>query len=237
MIPSEHESKLRRLNQIFLEENQKLNLSAFREEEQSWVGNIEDSLSILDSPLLLGEGKPVLSEAEGGVRSLKILDLGTGGGFPLLPLAICQPESKLTGLDSTNKKISAVERITKELSLTNVDLISGRAEELGRDPEHREQYDLILSRAVAGTNTLLELCAPFAKVKGKIVFWKSMKIDKELEDSLMARAELTCHLIDQYEYELPEPFGKRQLLIFEKTSPTSDKYPRKIGEPKKKPLT
>jgi len=222
MIPSECESKLRQLNQIFLEENQKLNLSAFREEEQSWVGNIEDSLSILDSGIELNG---------------KIFDLGTGGGFPLLPLAICQPESKLTGLDSTNKKISAVERITKELSLTNVDLISGRAEELGRDPEHREQYDLILSRAVAGTNTLLELCAPFTKVKGKIVFWKSMKIDKELEDSLMARAELTCHLTNQYEYELPEPFGKRQLLIFEKTSPTSDKYPRKIGEPKKKPLT
>lgn len=229
MIPPEHEPDLRQLNKIFLEENQKLNLSAFREEEQSWVGNVEDSLSILDSPLLqTGEGL--------GVRSLKILDIGTGGGFPLLPLAICFPDSEHVGLDSTQKKISAIEHIAKEIGLTNVSLISGRAEELGRDSEHREQYDLVTARAVAETNVLLELCAPFVKVKGKIIFWKSMKIDKELEESLMARAELTCHLVDQYEYELPEPFGKRQLLIFEKTSPTADKYPRKIGEPKKKPI-
>ncbi len=240
MIPSEYESALRQLNKIFLEENLKLNLSAFREEEQSWIGNIEDSLAILDSNILEQHSSPLLPGEGPGVRSggenLRLIDIGTGGGFPLLPLAMCLPQCYLTGLDSTNKKISAVERIAKELSLTNVDLISGRAEDLGRDPNHREQYDLVLSRAVAGANVLLELCAPFAKVKGKIVFWKSMKIDQELEDSLMARAELTCHLTNQHEYELPEPFGKRQLLVFEKTSPTSDKYPRKVGEPKKKPI-
>jgi len=236
MIPSAHESALRQLNQIFLEENQKLNLSAFREPEQSWIGNIEDSLAILDSNILEQHSSPLLEGEGSGVRSLKILDLGTGGGFPLLPLAICLPDSKLTGLDSTNKKISAVERIAKEMNLSNVDLVIGLAEEFGHNPEHREQYEIVLSRAVAPINILLEFCAPFTKVKGKIVFWKSMKIDKELEDSLMARAELTCHLINKHEYELPEPFGKRQLLIFEKTSPTADKYPRKVGEPKKKPI-
>ena len=235
MIPAEHEPKLRHLNKIFLEENQKLNLSAFREEEQSWIGNIEDSLAILDV-LPFSTPQPPGAEGGGDGNGGKILDIGTGGGFPLLPLAICLPGSKLTGLDSTQKKISAVERISDKLNLTNVNLVSGRAEELGRDPNHREQYDLVLARAVAESNTLLELCAPFAKVKGKIIFWKSMKIDKELEDSLIARAELTCHLVDQYKYELPDPFGKRQLLIFEKTSPTSEKYPRKVGEPKKKPL-
>jgi len=172
----------------------------------------------------------------GGGGGEQIFDLGTGGGFPLLPLAICLPEAQLTGLDSTQKKIAAVERIAKELDLENLNLIAGRAEELGRDPAHREQYDLVLSRAVAELNVLLELCAPLCKVGGEIVLWKSMKIDKELEDSLMARAELTCHLIGQHEYELGGKFGKRQLLVFEKTSPTKEKYPRKVGEPKKNPI-
>ncbi|MBU0459017.1 16S rRNA (guanine(527)-N(7))-methyltransferase RsmG [Patescibacteria group bacterium] len=235
MISEEHESQLRRLNQVFIEENRKLNLSAFREEEQSWIGNVMDSLSILDPPLLLGEGLGVRYNNSSKI-SIKILDIGTGGGFPLLPLAICLPECELTGIDATQKKITAVERISEKLDIKNIKLVTGRAEELGHDSEHREQYDLVLSRAVAPINTLLEFCAPFCKVKGHIVLWKSMKIDQELEDSLLARAELTCHLIDQYEYELPESFGKRQLLIFEKTSATDKKYPRKVGEPKKNPI-
>ncbi|MFH1670263.1 MAG: RsmG family class I SAM-dependent methyltransferase, partial [Patescibacteria group bacterium] len=101
---------------------------------------------------------------------------------------------------------------------------------------YREQFDLVLSRAVAPINTLLEYCAPFTKVKGHIVLWKSMKIEQELKDSLLARAELSCHLTGQHKYELPESFGKRQLLIFEKTFKTSEKYPREIGIPKKKPI-
>ena len=224
MIPEGYEDRLRRLNAVFLEENSKLNLSAFRTEDLSWVGNVMDSLALLDTPLLSKDSK------------VSTLDLGTGGGFPLLPLAICCPYCKLTGIDATQKKVAAIERIAESQKLNNVQVNTGRAEELGHDEAYREQFDLVLSRAVAPINTLLEYCAPFTKVKGHIILWKSLKIDQELKDSLLARAELSCHLTEQYKYELPESFGKRQLLIFEKTFKTSDKYPRATGTPKKQPL-
>ena len=223
MISDEQQQRLRDLQQIFLEENQKLNLSALRDEESIWIGNIGDSVAALDIDLLQRD-------------ELMILDIGTGGGFPLLPLAICKPNCKFFGLDSTQKKIDAIQRMVRALELSNVTLIAGRTEELGRDPAHRDTYDIVTARALAPLNTLLEYCMPFVKVGGHLVAWKSLKIDTELEESLLARAELSCHLTDQYEYELPGDWGKRQLLIFEKTSETDDKYPRETGTPKKTPL-
>ena len=214
---------------MFLEENSKLNLSAFRTEEACWIGNVMDSLAALD--LQIFKDAKSLPAGKAG-----ILDVGTGGGFPLLPLAICLPDTKFTGIDSTQKKIDAIQRIIERLSITNVSLVSGRTEELGRDAEYREKFDLVTSRALASLNTLLEYCAPFAKVNGYLIAWKSVNIDQEMQDSLLARAELSCHLDDTYEYELPEDWGKRQLLIFEKTSKTSDKYPRAVGIPKKNPI-
>lgn len=167
---------------------------------------------------------------------VRILDLGTGGGFPLLPLAICLPHCSFVGLDSVQKKISAVNRIMNAMNITNVSLICGRAEELGHDQAHRGQYDIVLCRAVAEINVLLEYAAPFAKVGGHVLLWKSMMIEQELQNSLLARAELTCHLKGSHTYELAGNFGKRQILIFQKTSKTSDKYPREVGLPKKTPL-
>lgn len=218
----ELKQRLSELVSIFLEENQKLNLSAFRTEEDCWVGNVLDSIAVLDLPIF----------TEGST----ILDIGTGGGFPLLALAICLPQCQLTGVDATQKKVDAVQRMIDALEISNVSLVSGRAEELGRDPAHREQYDIVLSRAVASTNVLLEYCAPFAKPAGHVILWKSLKIEQELQDALLARAELSCQLTNQHEYELPEKWGKRQLLIFEKRHKTSEKYPRNIGVPKKNPL-
>jgi len=225
MIPEECQERLKRLNQVFLEENRNLNLSALRTQELSWTGNILDALSILSTPLL----SPLSAQK-------KILDLGTGGGFPLLPLALCVPGCTFVGLDATAKKISAVERIAHAMELRNVTLITGRSEEVARDPAHRERYDLVLSRAVAPLHTLLELTAPFAKVGGHVVLWKSVRIEKELKDSLLARAELSCQLTNPYEYVLPDNRGKRQLLIFQKRFTTQEKYPRAVGIPKKKPL-
>ncbi len=222
-IDPEKERRLHELVTVFLAENAKLNLTAFRTEETCWIGNILDSLSFLD----------IVSDFP-DMKSL--LDLGTGGGFPLLPLAIMLPDVICTGLDSMQKKIAAVERIVQQMSLQNVRCLLGRAEELGRSPQHREQYDVVTIRAVAELPILLEYAAAFVKVKGRIVVWKSMTIDKELQESLLARAELSCHLIAKHAYELSEGFGKRQLLIFEKTSPLLPKFPRGVGVPKKQPL-
>lgn len=211
---------------MFLEENQKINLSAFRTEESCWTGNILDSLAFLEVlPLLTTDHVP-----------LTILDVGTGGGFPLLPLAICLPKAHCTGIDSVQKKMDAVRRMSDVLNLPNVRLFWERAEILGRDPLHRERYDIVLSRAVAPLATLLEYTSPFAKNGGYVVLWKSMDIEKELQESLLARAEFSCHLAQKHAYELPGGFGTRQLLVFQKTFPLSMKYPREVGVPKKKPI-
>lgn len=219
---SSFKERLEELNRIFVEENQHINLSAFRTEEQSWVGNVLDSAASLELE--------IVSYAK------SIMDIGTGGGFPLLPLAICLPQCLCHGMDSTGKKLVAVENIASQLQLKNVKTHTGRAEELGHDPQHREKYDLVTSRAVSELPSLLEFCAPFVKVGGHIVLWKSIKIEKELNDSLLARAELSCQLVDQYRYELPGDWGERQLLVFEKRHTLKEKYPRSVGVPKKYPI-
>lgn len=222
-ITDDQHNRLRELQKAFLEENSKLNLSAIREPEAVWIGNISDSLVALDLEIFQQSG-------------LKILDIGTGGGFPLLPLAICKPDCKFFGMDSTQKKLDAIGRMTIALHLSNVRLLAGRFEEKGRDTQHRDSYDIVTARAVAPLNVLLEYGAPFVKTGGYLVAWKSMKMETEMEESLLARAELSCHLKEQYEYELPDGWGKRQLLIFEKLANTNPKYPRETGLPKKKPL-
>lgn len=224
MITTDQQERLLKLRDIFLEENKKINLSAFRDADSVWNGNILDSLPLLEYLSALS------------TQHLALLDVGTGGGFPLLPLAICLPDTKLTGLDSTQKKLDAIQRMADHLELENANLISGRAEELGHDPQYRDQFDIVTARAFAPLNVLIELCAPFVKKGGHLVAWKSMKIDEELKDSLLARAELSCHLVDTLEYDLPAGWGKRQLLIFEKTAQTPKKYPRDTGVPKKNPL-
>ena len=222
-ITDDQQNRLRELQKVFLEENTKLNLSAIREPDAIWIGNISDSLVALDLEIFQAS-------------DLKVLDIGTGGGFPLLPLAVCKPECKFFGLDSTQKKLDSIGRMTIALHLNNVRLITGRCEEKGRDAQHRDSYDIVTARAVAPLNVLLEYCAPFVKPGGHLIAWKSMKMDTEMEESLLARAELSCHLQQQYEYELPDDWGKRQLLIFEKTSATHKKYPRETGIPKKNPI-
>jgi len=222
-ITDDQQDRLRELQKVFLEENSKLNLSAIRDPDAVWIGNISDSLVALDLEIFQEDG-------------LKILDIGTGGGFPLLPLAVCKPHCKFIGMDSTQKKLDSIGRMTIPLHLNNVRLVTGRFEEKGQDQQHRDMYDIVTARAVAPLNVLLEYGAPFVKPGGHLIAWKSMKVDTELEESLLARAELSCHLTQQYVYELPGDWGERQLLIFEKTAPTNQKYPRDTGIPKKSPL-
>lgn len=217
------EKNLREFVKFFLKENSQINLSALRTEESCWVGNVLDSLAAI--PLFSTFHVP-----------LSILDIGTGGGFPLLPLAITFPNFNFTGLDATRKKIDAVARIAEGIGLKNVILACGRAEALGGTDKYREQFDIVTSRAVADIGVLLEYCSPFARPGGKIILWKSMNAEDELKSSERAQKELCCVFDDNYAYELLGGFGKRQLLIFRKTGKLSDKYPRRTGVAKKKPI-
>ena len=225
MVTEKQQRQLEELNSVFLEKNKELNLSAFRTNEACFIGNILDSVAAFDLP-----------EIQNLAAGSKVMDAGTGGGFPFLPLAVCFPEVTFVGMDSVQKKLHAIDEIAQKVGLSNTTTISGRLEELGRDPAHREQYDMVTARALAPLNVLIEYTAPFIKPKGYLLAWKSMNLESELHESLLARAELSCHLERAYEYELPGDFGTRQILIFQNTSPTIPRYPREVGMPKKNPL-
>jgi 16S rRNA (guanine527-N7)-methyltransferase len=221
----ELEQRLKELMHAFLEENGKLNLSALRTEDACWYGNILDSLPFME-----------LIEKQMIAKPSSIMDIGTGGGFPLLPLAIALPDTACTGLDSIGKKVEAVKRIAHKLELPNVRLVAERSEILAHHKDHREMYHAVVSRAVAPLATLLELTVPFASPTGVVVLWKSLHIDEELKSSASAQKALKCRLEDSFTYELGGDWGKRQLLIFRKEGPVPNVYPRAIGEPKKLPL-
>lgn len=202
--------------------NKKLNLISYKNRHELEVKHLHDSLSILE-----------VFDFEEGQR---ILDLGTGGGFPGMPLAIKAPEANFVLMDSTAKKINAVEEIKEELGMTNVELFAGRIEDLAHDKTHREDYGMVVARALAPLPTLLEYAAGFVCVNGIFVAYKSANYDKELEASKKAQKELGLTFEGAVDYELPEDMGSRSLLVFRKKSPIKDKYPRSIGTPKKKPL-
>lgn len=242
-IDHERLSQLRRLLTLFLEENAKLNLSALRTPEKAWVGNVLDSLPLLEISESLNFDPP----------QMRILDIGTGGGFPLLPLATCLKGAQFTGLDSTGKKIEAIRRIAMLLDLRNVELLTGRAEELGHDPAHREQYDIVTARAVAEIPVLLEYASGFVKPHGHVVLWKSLQAEDELEASKAAQEAVFVHYQNDYRYDLDtlvreypledgkplefdQPWGTRRLLVFQKGSRTPKQYPRAVGIPTKDPL-
>lgn len=224
-LSPEQEKRLRELVKAFLNENANTNLSALRTEDACWHGNVLDSLALVDAV----EEKVIPAPH-------MLMDVGTGGGFPLLPLAMLYPNATCAGVDSIGKKVLAVGRIAKVLDLKNVKLIAQRSENLVRTPVHREKYDTVTARAVAPLNILLEYTTPFARIGGHVVLWKSLQIEDELAAAEKAAAELGCVLADKYEYDLGGDWGRRQLLIYHKESKTPKMYPRAVGEAKAKPL-
>lgn len=169
-----------------------------------------------------------------GTHPLKILDVGCGGGFPTLPLAIVRPDCSFTALDSTAKKLSFVAETAATLSLP-VATLPARAEEIAAAPDHREQYDLVVSRAVARLPMLCELCLPFVKVGGRFVALKGADGEVELAEAERAIAKLGGKLISKKSFTLGEA-GGRVILEIEKERPTPAAYPRAFAKIKKAPL-
>lgn len=219
------EQRLHDLTKAFLNENANINLSALRTEDACWHGNILDSLALADAVAAKKIPAPHM-----------LMDIGTGGGFPLLPLAIVYPEATCIGLDSIGKKMKAIERIADKLKIKNTKCIAERSENIALKPAHREKYDTVTARAVAPLNILLEYTTPFVRIGGHVVLWKSMHIDEELAAATNAASMLGCILSDQYTYDLGGDWGTRQLLIYSKQEKTPKMYPRQVGEAKVKPL-
>ncbi len=216
------ESKFIKYCDLLKEWNQKINITSIENDEDIYVKHF------LDSVLLLNE--------ENYNEEKSIIDVGTGGGFPGLPLKIVNNNYKVTLLDSLRKRIDFLTLVVNELSLDNVDFIHGRAEDYGQNKNYREKYDICVSRAVAPLNVLSEYCLPFVKVGGYFAAYKSENISTEILSSDNAINKLGGKIREIKEINLPKTNIIRKIVIIEKTEETNKKYPRKAGKPSKEPL-
>lgn len=214
--------KLDEYVRLLMSKNEELNLTSIRDRDEILIKHIVDSLMVTRSV-----------EFKSG---MKVMDMGTGGGLPGIPLSIMFPSAQFTLVDSVGKKVEAVEEFASKLSLRNIIAISGRAEALGHDPEHREQYDRVLTRAVAPLRVLLELTLPFVHLNGKMIAYKGPNYLPELSAARNAISSLRSETPQVRQYSLPEDMGERTLVIVLKKFQTPERYPRRVGVPAKRPL-
>lgn len=192
--------------------NSHTNLSSIRDREEVFQKHFIDSLALL----------LVLDKLKLKDKPLRILDIGTGGGFPALPLAIVRKDFQIVAIDGTGKKIKFVNEAAEKLNLENLIAIKARAEDLAHDPQYRESFDLVVSRAVAESRILIEWCGAFVKVDGFFIAYKKTDIAEELGNIDQACKNLGLKLTEKFIYA-----SERQLLILRKTKASPDKYPRK----------
>ena len=175
-----------------------------------------------------------------GVRDLteelSVIDVGTGGGFPGIPLKIAFPNLKITLLDSLNKRVNFLNEVIEELQLQEIEAIHSRAEDAGQNVKYREKYDLCVSRAVANLSALSEYCLPFVKPSGCFISYKSTNIDEELQQAGKAIKVLGGKLEQPVTVQIPETDIYRQFIMIQKKSHTPKVYPRKAGTASKNPI-
>ncbi|MEJ7871257.1 MAG: 16S rRNA (guanine(527)-N(7))-methyltransferase RsmG [Rubrobacteraceae bacterium] len=171
-------------------------------------------------------------------RAVSIVDVGTGGGLPGVPLAIARPELSVTLLEATEKKARFLEEMRTQLGLRNVRVVRVRAEELGRMPEYRDAFDLATARALATLSVVLEYCAPLVRLGGQIISMKAKLSEEELSAGIRASTQLGVRLreIHEVHYQPPLAQKERQLLVFDKVINTPSTFPRRVGLAKKRPL-
>lgn len=216
-------NELKMYKNLLLEWNDKINLTAITDEEEIFVKHFVDCLYC---------AKYITKEDK------KIIDVGTGAGFPGLVLAIYFPDKEFTLLDALNKRLVFLEDVIKKLDLKNVKLIHGRAEEIVRINNLYEEYDVAVSRAVAQLPILLEYISPYIKVNGKCIVMKGDNVDEEIKLSSNALKILNLKLLKKnlYSYNVKNEEYKRSILEIKKINDTPKKYPRNYGKIKKKPL-
>lgn len=205
-----------------LEWNEKMNLTAITDEVQIIQKHFVDCISI-------GATVPPKENAT-------VIDVGTGAGFPGIPLKIAFPSLKITLLDSLQKRITFLEEVVRRLDLKEVTCVHSRAEEAGKNPDYREQFDYCMSRAVANLPVLAEYCLPFVKQEGWFLSMKGPNVDVEIEEAENALAILGGNIIDKKEVDIPFSDLRHTILLIKKVGQTPKQYPRKAGKVIKNPI-
>ena len=211
-----------RYYELLIDWNEKINLTAITEFEEVLKKHFLDSISI---------GR-IMKQGD----SVSVLDIGTGAGFPGIPIKIAFPDTKVTLLDSLNKRVNFLNHVIHELELDNIFALHGRAEDFAKKKEMREQFDLCVSRAVANLSSLSEFCLPYVKLGGSFISYKSEKAMEELEFCANAISILGGGNVKTDEFFLTGTDFKRTFIMIEKIKETPLKYPRKAGTPIKHPL-
>ena len=206
--------------ELLLEWNEKINLTAITNPREIIIKHFIDSIII---------SKKINKNA-------RIIDIGTGAGFPGIPLKIYDDTLDITLLDSLNKRTIFLKEVITKLDINKVDVIHGRAEDFAQDKKYRAMYDYAVSRAVAPLNILCEYLIPYVKKNGTVIAMKGSNIAEELQNAKSAILKLKANVMEVDKIELPENNGERNIVIIEKKLDTPNMYPRKAGIPKKNPL-
>ena len=205
---------------LLIEWNEKMNLTAITEPNDIILKHFIDSITI---------NKYI-------ENSVKVVDVGTGAGFPGIPLSIIRTDLQITLVDSLNKRLMFLQEIKKELELKNIDIVHARAEELGQNKNYRETFDIATSRAVANLSTLSEYLVPLVKIKGKCVCMKASDAEEEIKQAENTVNILGGKIVKVEKFNLPNSDIGRTIIIINKEKSTNGKYPRKPGTPSKEPL-
>ena len=206
--------------ELLVEKNKVMNLTGITEWDEVLEKHFLDSISLIRSIDLS--------------QNISVLDMGTGAGFPGIPLKIAFPNLQITLADSLNKRVLFLQEVIDALKIEGIEAVHSRAEDLARDKNYREQYDLVVSRAVANLSTLSEYCLPIVKIGGQFIPYKSGDIEEEVVASKSAVFLLGGKIKDTVKFELGE--SGRSFVLIDKTKGTPKTYPRKAGTPSKKPL-
>lgn len=208
--------------EYLVEKNKVMNLTGITEYEEVVLKHFADSLSIV--------------KVIDPTQCRRVIDVGTGAGFPGIPLKIAFPELEVVLLDSLNKRVQFLNEVIEKLHLDKITAIHARAEDAAKRKEYRESFDLCVSRAVANLASLLEYCLPFVTIGGKFISYKSSDIDEEIEQSKKALYLLGGKMKNREDFALLDSDIRRTFVVIEKERKTPAKYPRKAGLPSKEPL-
>lgn len=211
--------------EMLIEKNKVMNLTAITDFDEVLKKHFIDSLSLIKS-----------CDLNNNENDISLIDIGTGAGFPGIPLKIAFPDLQITLMDSLNKRVDFLNEVISVLKLDEICAIHGRAEDYAKPDQLREKYDLCVSRAVASLSILSEYCLPYVKVGGKFISYKSEKITEEIKDAEYAIDLLGGKIEEQISFMLPDSELYRNLFVVVKNNITPDKYPRKAGMASKKPL-